>query len=305
MSLSHDIKQIFKEGLQIFWRKKNITLSSAAITTVVLLLLNLTLLFNALLGFSLAQLEERVDVNIYFFPEVGQEKIVSFQDRIATIPIVEEVNYTSREEALEDFVEEHKNDYLILQSLEELGINPLGASLNIKTFEPVQYASLIKFIEEDEIYSSAVEKVNYYQNSKIIERLGSFITTVNIIGASVTLFFIVVSMIMIFVGIKFIIESSRRDIKIKRLIGIDKRYIRGSLFVVGITEGIVATILALIVTYPVTAFFGSKTATFFGGLNAFDYYIQNFFPILFLLLALSIILTSISVVFALHKHLKD
>lgn len=305
MSLSRDLQHIFKEGFQIFWRKKSVTLSASILATIVLLLLNLILLFNALLGFSLAQLEERVDVNIYFFPTVGEQTITSFADRIAGLPVVEEIEYTSRDEALENFVEEHKDDYLILQSLEELGVNPLGASLNIKTYEPEQYVSLIQFIEEDDVYSTAVEKVNYYQNERIISRLESFITTVNVIGAFATLFFIGISMLMIFIGMKVIIESLRSDIRVKRLMGVDKRYIRGSLFVVGLVEAVLATVLALAISYPLTSFFGEKTATFFGGLNIYNYYIQNFWQIFLLLLALSIILTSMSVVFALHKHLRN
>jgi len=304
MSIPKNLKKVMKEGWKIFWRKKFATSGAILMTSIVLLFLGILLLFNTLLSFSMAQLQERVDVNIYFFPEVGQERIFTLESKIKTLPVVKEVQYISRTEAFEDFVETHKTDYLILQSLDELNVNPLGASLNIKTYTPDQYEILIDFIEKDDSYTSIIEKVNYYQNEEIINRLKSFIATMNSIGAAITLLLVIVSILIISTTTKFIVESLKDEINTKKLMGVSRKYLQGTFFFMGAIQVLISTIISIILLYPLTFWFGSKTETFFGGVNIFNYFAHNVFQIFILLLALGLMLMMISVAFALHKHLK-
>ena len=48
---------------------------------------------------------------------------------LKALPEVAEVDYVTPDQALATFRERHQNDQLTLQALDELGSNPLGASL--------------------------------------------------------------------------------------------------------------------------------------------------------------------------------
>ena len=57
------------------------------------------------------------------------------KDSVAKLSEVKSVEYVSAAKALEDFKERHKDNATILQSIEELDKNPLGAAINIKAKE--------------------------------------------------------------------------------------------------------------------------------------------------------------------------
>src|SRR5690606_861202 len=107
-----------------------VSASSLVIMTVTLMVIGAVILLNALLQFSVAQIQDRVDVNVYFYPDVSEESIVALQGRLDAIPEVARVTYTSRDAAIALFEERHQDDYLTLQALRELDENPLGASLS-------------------------------------------------------------------------------------------------------------------------------------------------------------------------------
>jgi cell division transport system permease protein len=132
MSLRLDLQRIVREGLINFWRNKLVSFSTVVVMTMALLVMSSLLFMNAVLDFSLVQLEDRVDVNVYFFPDAPADEVLALKERIEIIPEVRDVNYVSREQALLDFQTRHEDDYLIKRSLDELGDNPLGASLNIR-----------------------------------------------------------------------------------------------------------------------------------------------------------------------------
>ncbi|MFT6361293.1 MAG: cell division transport system permease protein, partial [Candidatus Paceibacteria bacterium] len=162
MSLRLDLQRITREGLINFWRNKLVSFSTVVVMTMALMVMTSLLFLNAVLGFSLQQLQDRVDVNIYFFPDVPETEILALQERIEIIPEVRDVQYVSRDQAFLDFVERHKDDDLINRSLEELGDNPLGASLNIRAFDSTQYEAVVASIESEPVVVSSefVERIN-------------------------------------------------------------------------------------------------------------------------------------------------
>lgn len=105
MSFRLDLKRIIREGLINFWRNKLVSFSTIVVMTMSLLVMSSLIFLNGVLGFSLQQLEDRVDVNIYFFPDVPETDILELQERLAMVPEIRDVQYTSREEAFENFQE--------------------------------------------------------------------------------------------------------------------------------------------------------------------------------------------------------
>src|SRR5687768_16480362 len=168
MSLRTDYHRIIRSGAVAFWRNKIVSASSLLIMTVTLMVAGAILLLNALLHFSLAQIQDRVDVNVYFYPDVSEESILTLQEKLQAVPEIARVTYTSRDAAIALFEERHKDDFLTLQALRELEENPLGASLSIKAVDASQYETIAQVIDDESPLlvdsSSLIEKVNFYQN---------------------------------------------------------------------------------------------------------------------------------------------
>jgi len=260
---------------------------------------------SAILNASLQEIKNKVDINVYFVTTADESDVVAVQETLRTLPEVAEVTYVSREDALEAFKKLHENDQLILQSLDELGDNPLGATLNIKAKNPSQYEGIALFLQSKQTAegTSIISDVNYYRNKVTIDKLTNFIASAERLGSILTIILVILSVIITLNTIRLAIYVSREEIAIMRLVGASTFYIRGPFVVVGIIYGIVAGILTLIIFYPVTYWLGGVTSNFFIGMNIFDYYTQNFGQIFLVIMASGIVIGAISSYLAVRKYL--
>lgn len=308
MSFQTDSKRIIRWGLINFYRNTVVSMASLLMMTVTLTVVGVTIFLNAVLGFSLAQIQNKVDVNVYFYPEVTESEITDVKKMLERLPEVAEVQYITRDQALNEFRERHASDYLTLQALDELGSNPLGATLNIRAKESGQYESIAKTLDDNSSLSQGssaiIEKVNFNQNKEIIERLTDIMHSVQRIGFGLTLFFILISILITFNTIRLAIYMARDEIANMRMVGAENKYIQGPFMVEGIVYGVVSSIITLVLFYPITLWLTNNTQAFFGGMSLLQYYGDNFLQFFAILLIAGILLGMISAWFAIRKYLK-
>jgi cell division transport system permease protein len=303
-----NVKRIIRSGFFNFSRNAFVSLSSVLVMIITLSVIGSLVFLSAILNASLTEIKNKVDINVYFVPSAAEEDILSIKKTLEGLPEVSAIGYTSREQALEDFKIKHQNDELTLQALEELGENPLEASLNIKAKDPAQYQGISDFLENKPILStdgtSIVDKVNYYQNKVAIDKLSNIINTSERLGTIISLVLIIISVLITLNTIRLAIYISREEISIMRLVGASSFYIRGPFVVVGIMYGAVAGVLTLLLFYPVTYWLGAQTQNFFINFNVFQYYTHNFGQIFLIIMFSGMIVGAISSYLAVRKYLK-
>ncbi len=302
-------KRIVRSGFYSFWRNGFVSLSSILVMMVTLFVIGSTIFSGAILSSTLNQIKDKVDVNVYFVTTASEQEILEIKESIEKLPeVAPPVVYVSKEQVLEDFKKRHENDEFTLQALDELGENPLGATLNIKAKDPSQYESIVKFLDNESTLSSdgtsIIDKVNYYQNKEAIDRLTNIIHSANRLGVILTIFLIIISTLITFNTLRLVIYMSRDEIAVMRLVGASTNYIRGPFFVAGAIYGFISAILTLILFYPITIWLGNTTENFFVGLNVFHYYTANFGEIFLVIVASGVVIGSISSFLAVRKYLK-
>lgn len=303
------VKRIIRAGFFSFWRNGFISLSSILVMIVTLFVIGSVIFSSVVLKTTLDQLRDKVDINVYFISSASEESIMAMKKSLEQLPeVVSPVEYVSKEDELLNFKKRHENDQYTLQALDELGENPLGATLNIKAKDPSNYEGIARFIEskrnESIGSSSIIDKVNYYQNKEAIDRLTKIINSANSLGLILTLFLVAISVLITFNTIRLVIYMSRDEISVMRLVGASDRYIRGPFFVAGSIYGFLSAIITLLLFYPVTLWLGDATANFFVGLNIFSYYIENFGEIFLIIVGSGIAIGSISSYLAVRKYLR-
>ncbi len=232
---------------------------------------------------------------------------MSIKDRLESMPEISQVTYTSREGVLKEFVERHRDDQIILQTLDELGDNPLGASLTIQAHDPAHYEDIAELLEEDMLLgtgSGIIDRVNFRDNQLAIERLTKLINSLERFGLIITVALAFVSVLITFNTIRLTIYTSREEIAVMRLVGASTEYIRGPFVVSGIIYGAISGIIALALFYPITFWIGDLTENFFIGLNVFDYYLENFLQIMLLIIISGIFIGGISSYLAVKRYLR-
>ena len=302
------IKRIIRSGFVNFWRNGFVSLSSVLVMTVTLFVIGSVLFSVAVLNSSLEIIKDKVDVNVYFLTGAEPQDILAVKKAIETMPQVKSVEYLSRETVLENFKKRHENDTLTLQSLDELGENPLGATLNVKAKDPSQYESIANSLKSDSGLSKdkkdIIDKVNYFDNKAAIDRLSKIINAAQRLGFALTILLVIISIVIVFNTIRLTIFISRDEISVMRLVGASNKYIRGPFVIAGIVYGIVSGIITLVLMYPFTYWVGSATESFFSGLNLFSYYITNFGQVFLVIMGSGIVLGAFSSYLAVRRYLK-
>ncbi len=300
------IKRVIKAGFLNFTRSGIISWAAVLVVTITLSTITTILLLQAILNFSLGEIKNKVDVTIYFNVNAGEDKILSLKQSLENLPEVSQVTYVSRDEALKLFRDRHENDYSTIAALDEIKDNPLGAYLNVKAKEVSQYESIANFMKGDDALvigsSSIVDKVNYYQNKTVIDRLNNIISGAQRLGFLITLILIIISIIITFNTIRLAIFISKEEIGVMRLVGASKIRVSGPFMVEGAFYGIIATVVTLILFWPITFYFG-KSMTNFLGINIYDYYISNLLQISVIILLSGVVLGVFSSIIATRKYL--
>lgn len=303
------VKRILRSGFFSFWRNGFVSLSSVLVMIITLFVITATIFLGAILNASLQEIKNKVDINVYFVRTAPEQDILALQKSLEALPEVKTpVEYVSREDALADFRLKHQDDQFTLQALDELGDNPLGASLNIRAKEPSQYEGIAEFLKSKSALAddgtTIIDKVNYYQNKTAIDTLTKMINSANRLGFLLTLFLVCVSILITFNTIRLAIFMSRDEISVMRLVGASTMYIRGPFVVSGAIYGVISGFITLILFFPITLWLGNATAEFFVGLNVFSYYISNFAQIFFIVIFSGAAIGAVSSFLAVRKHLK-
>jgi cell division transport system permease protein len=302
------LKRVIKAGVFSFWRSGYVSLASILVMIVTLSAIGSVIFLGAILNTTMQELRNKVDINVYFVTTADESAISALKTKIEALPEVKKVEYVSREQALENFKLRHENDQLTLQALQELGDNPLGASLNIKAKEPSEYEGIANFLNEGNILDNGgqkiIDKINYFENKTTIDRLAKIINAVDRLGLTFALALVIVSIIITFNTVRLSIYISREEISVMQLVGASKNYVRGPFVVTGVLVGLVSAVITLGLFFPVSYFLGGITENFFIGLNVFDYLIKNLFQIILIIVGSGVGIGAISSFLAVRKYLK-
>lgn len=301
------IKRVTKAGVVNFLRNGWVSLATVLVTIVALFTIGSLIFAKAILTTALDQLQDKVDVSVYFKTSAGEADILSVKDKLEKLGEVKAVEYISREQALSNFMERHKDNTLIVQSLSEIGENPLGAVLNVKAQETSQYESIANFLgNSSELVgdNSIIDKINYHQNKIVIDKLTKIFDSTRNLGASISLILIIISILVTFNTIRLAIYTAREEIGVMRLVGASERFVSGPFVIEGVLTGIIASAIAMVIFYPFTLWLGPVTEGFLSGINIYNYYLSNFFEIFLILLLVGVGLGVISGLIAVRRYLK-
>lgn len=300
-------KRIVRSGFIQFWRSSFVSLSSILVMVITLLIISALIFSSVILNAALQEIKNKVDINVYFVADASEQNVLAVKADIDALPEVASTTYMSQDEVLTDFKTRHQDDSTILQSLDEIGTNPLGAVITIQAKDPSQYESIYNYLQGQSFLSSdglsIIDKINYVDTKTAIDKLSSIISSGEELGIIITCIMIALSVIVTFNTIRLAIYVSRDEISVMKLVGASNKYIRGPFVVIGVIYGLFSALVTLIILYPVTYWLGRITVDFFAGVNVYGYYISNFAEIFLILMGSGIVIGALSSYLAVRKYL--
>ncbi len=297
------LTRIFKYGIQSFLRNGWLSVSTIVIMILALIVFEGLIIFNFIGKQTIASIQEKVDISVYFKSNVPEDSILNVKRSLESLEEVKFVEYVSREKALEEFKAKHKEDDTILRTLNELDENPLLASLNVKAKSLNQYGAIASYLEAPSL-ADIVEKITYAQNQIVISRLSALLRTLNQVMVILTLFLAFLAAVVTFNTIRLAIFSNREQIEIMRLVGASNSFIQGPFIIEGIIYGIVSAVVSFILYIPVIGLTSPKISSFAAEINISQFFSSNWTNLLSYQLIFGLGLSVISSIIAVRKYLK-
>ena len=304
------LSRIIKYGSLNFWRNKAISMASISVLTLTLIIITGVALLSIIAQTVLTSIEGKIDIAATFKTDAAEEQVVKIKTALEGLEEVGGVEYITREQALTQFRERHKNDEVVLRSLDEVGENPFGATLNIKAkkaADPVEFERIARFLQQD-VYAGVIDKVNYFDNKVIIEKLSAITGAARRGGVALSLVLILIAVLVAFNTIRLTIYTTRDRFTIMRLVGSSNWFIRGPVIVENALNGALAAVITMVLYMAGLSITSTKITEFFAGpnidINLWQSYLTNFWQFFLLQLGVAVILGIIASLFALRRYLK-
>ncbi|MBI1888527.1 MAG: ABC transporter permease [Candidatus Spechtbacteria bacterium] len=299
----NNFRRIFKYGWLGFSRNIWISTATISIMTLALSVVSGLLLLHNITGTFVRDLEQKIDVSVYLKQETEESKVKELTAALKSRADVMEVEYVSRDQALEIFKNRHKDNELLITSLKELDQNPFQGSLNIKAQKASQFEAIVSFLE-GYAGKEIIEKVNYRENETVIKKLTAITSSIQKIGLFFAALLSLVVILVTFNTIRLVIYNYRDEISIMKLVGAGDWFIRGPFIVAGSLYGVFSAILAWVAFFFIVWVISQKTGALFPGTDILAYWSGNFFWTIFLLVSLGVGLGVLSSFIAIRRYLK-
>ena len=236
-----------KESIQGFTRNLSTTLGSIVTIFLSLLIIGVFLVGGTVINHLVSSIENEVSITAYVADDADQAQIDALMGEIRGMEGVASVDFTTKDQALENFRNTSNNPDIIDQ-LD--GQNPLPASIDIELSDPQLVESVAGQVLATSIYPTITdnpddpsEAVKYGQQS--VERLFAVTNYVRYIGIALIALLIFIALVFINNTIRLAIMARRKEIAIMRLVGASNGFIRGPFLMEGALHALIGSLLAV------------------------------------------------------------
>lgn len=297
------LKRTFKEALTNFFRNGWLSLATVSILILSLYVVSVIYVVTLTVDGVLKNVQEKVNISIYFKPDVTEAKIAEMEKYLKDYMAVKSVDYVSKDQALADFKRNNADEPVIMQSLQEIGENPLQASLVVKANSADQYQNVVDYINKSD-YKDDIGRINYAKNKEIIDKLNHIIATIRKVGITLSIIFAAIAILVIFNTIRITIYTHRHEIEIMRLVGASNSYIRWPFAFEGIIYGLAASLVSMVILFATIKFMAPYVSSVIPSENLVVFYLSHFWKIFSIQLLVGSFLGISGSWIAMQKHLK-
>ncbi|GBD34279.1 Cell division protein FtsX [bacterium HR34] len=291
-------------GIKTFKRQKAIASANIFIFSIVLFLLTSLFLFQGVNKHIIEIIKDRVDISIYVKQEILPEDVEKIKENILAIQGIRKVDYISKEEVLEKFLEKHSSDEVVQEALKEVGENPFKSVFNIKADNLESYADIVLQIENIEDLKDKIDEIDFTAKKPVIEKISSFSEKINIGFISFIAIFIIIAILVTINQVKLSIATAKEEIEVMRLIGASNWFIRSAFIAQAVFAVIISTLITLSIISVLLFIFNDSLKSILSGFSLMDYFIDNIFLIISINLLVSIIISTLTSLISLGKYLK-
>lgn len=260
---------------------RNVWLSIVTITILLIALfsINTLLTVRAVSDNAVNAVKEKIDISLYLKADASEKDIIALQERIAGLPEVKSVGYTSKQDALEVFRTRYRDNQEILQALNALGNNPLSPSLAIVPSDIDNATNLINILRQ--LDSDIIESRDFSDNSVIVNKIQNITKRINEVGAVIIIVFVLISLLVVYNSIRVAVYTHKKEIEIMRLVGASNFFIYMPFLFSAFIYALLSVLIMIALFYPFLTLIQPYLSVFLAGYNVdlLEYFVYNFWVI--------------------------
>ena len=300
-----NFNRVLRFALADFYRNWGISIAAIFVLTIITLLITGLFFLHGVSNFLIETVQNKIDITAYFKEEVAESDILNVKSEIMKMSSdVKNIEYVSREQALADFMEKHKDSTVLANALSQVGDNPFLPALNITTSGNTQLYEEIAVLLQGDDFSNFIERVDYSQKKDTIEKVFSITSTINRFGIGIGIILILIAMLVVFNTIKLVVDSSKEEINTMRIVGASSWFVKSPFIIQGAIFGLIAFVICLVITIVLVSFISSSVAVMLPGFSLFRYFMSQFFMVILIQVFFGVGLGVASSLIAVHKYLK-
>lgn len=239
--------RMIRYGINNFSRNAWLTVAATAVMTITLLIVFTTLAARNVLVDTVGEIQSKVDMSIYVDTDTSDKDITQLGDDLRALPSVISVNYISPDQARADFAKQNKHDVDTLGALNE-ATNRFPGTFRISIEDINDTSQLDDFVKNNVTYAANKDPKRdpsfAGERRQAIENIGRGVGFAEKVGIGASIVFIVISSLIVFNTIRMAIFNRKEEIQMMKLIGADRKFIRGPFVVEAVVYGFIAAVLA-------------------------------------------------------------
>jgi len=246
--MSINVGYFVRESVQNF--RRNWVMSLGAVITIYLslLLVGIFIATGFVVNSVVQSVEDKVTIQVFLKDGAATTDVNTLQEQLLADPLVDGVDYTTKDEALQKFKEDMQQSPEIIDQLEG---NPLPASLDVTLKDPRTVEQAVTKIKANTLFLNVADRPDNPEESlkygqQIVNKLFAFTRVVRIIEVVFVVMLGVVSLIFINNTIRLAIYARRKEIGIMRLVGAGNWFIRTPFLLEGVIQSLIGASLAIL-----------------------------------------------------------
>jgi cell division transport system permease protein len=299
----NSIKRVIGLGWQNVTRDSGIAVANIFIIMIPILLVSTLFMIKDMSAFLVKEVQAMANISVYFNESVSEDDIMKVKDKIKAIPGINQVEYVSKDQAMEKFSQRHADDPILLESLQEVNGNPFLAVLDVSAVSTDQYAQVQELLAGQD-YVDMVNKINYNEKKDTLEKIFWFTNGAQKMGMMLFIILGTISVMVTFNTVRIAIMSHGIEVGIQRLVGASRWFVRGQFLVEGLIFGVLAAMFSLLVTAVACWYASPVLMPMLSGMNIWQNFMNNIWQLFGIQVAIGAGLGMFSSVIAVGRYLK-
>lgn len=233
-------KYLVLQGVKNLWYNRVMSFATFCIMMVSILMIGFSVLFVKNINLIIGGIEDKNEVSIYITDDASEADIQNMKNSLEMMDNISAITFYSKEEAFDDLKADMPDAEEIFAYIDE---SPLNDAYRVKVKDISQMNITVREITE---LSHVMEVTS---PDDFVSLLMGVRRAVSLISITVISALIIVSFIIISNSARASVHTRRKEISIMKYVGATNGFIRIPFFIEGLTIGLLAGLVASLLTW--------------------------------------------------------